>query len=67
LLREAFEALETDLLRQLKTVRLDDDEMHSRLVTALQIAGAVEKHLVHVIQDGAAAVEQISLGGRRID
>jgi hypothetical protein len=67
LFNEALNALNHDLQQQLRRVALDDIAGHTRLVIALQIAGAVEKFLRNVIADGEAAVEQIRLRGKRID
>jgi hypothetical protein len=33
----------------------------------MQVTRAVEKHLLDIIDSGAAAVEEISLRGKRID
>jgi hypothetical protein len=49
------------------TVSLSDVPSHTRLVLALQTARAVERKLVSVVEHGAAAVEQLSLKGQRID
>jgi hypothetical protein len=67
LFNEALNALNHDLQQQLRRVALDDIAGHTRLVIALQIAGAVEKFLRNAIADGEAAVEQIRLRGKRID
>jgi hypothetical protein len=60
-------ALEADLVSQMKSVRLDDPEAHTRLVLALQMSSAVTRHLWRTVQDGATAREQIQLRGSRID
>jgi hypothetical protein len=65
LLQEAFGAVEADLVRQLKACRLDDKDGHTRLVMALQMSQAVNRHLWLVIQDGRAA--QLNVKGSRID
>lgn len=65
-LQEAFGAVEADLLRQMKAVRLDDKEGHTRLVMALQMAQAVNRHLWLLIQDGQVA-QQLNVRGSRID
>lgn len=49
----------------MKSVRLDDKEGHTRLVMALQMSNAVNRHLWLVIQDGQAA--QLNVRGSRID
>jgi hypothetical protein len=67
LLREALEALEADLLGQIRTVSLADVAGHTRLVLAMQVSGAVTRHLKHLIHDGHVAAESISLRGKRID
>lgn len=59
--------MEADLLNQLRQVKLDDNDGHTRLVMALQINMAVQKQLWLLIQDGAVAVDDIRLRGRRID
>lgn len=67
LLREALNAIRQDLNAQLMSVNLTDVPAHTRLVTAMQVTRAVERHLLYLIDQGAAAVEQIKLGGTRID
>lgn len=59
--------MESDLIQQMRQVKLDDKEGHTRLVMALQISNAVKRHLWLMIQDGAAAVQEIQLRGKRID
>lgn len=59
--------MESDLLNQMRQVKLDDKDGHTRLVMALQINHAVKRHLWLMIQDGAAAVQEIQLRGKRID
>jgi hypothetical protein len=66
-LQEAFGAVEADLLRQVRQVRLDDKDGHTRLVMALQMFHSVHRHFWHVIQDGHEATQQIKLRGKRID
>lgn len=66
-LREAFDAVEQDIVAQLHKAKLDDTSGHTRLVMALQITQAVQRQLWLVIQDGANADDQISLRGSRID
>ncbi len=67
LLAESVLAVEEDIIQQLRQVKLDDHEAHSRLVMALQVAGAVRRRLWIVIQEGDMAREQLSLRGKRID
>lgn len=67
LLLEAFQAVRSDLNAQLMAVNLADVVAHTRLVTAMQVTRAVERHLLDIIETGAAAVEQINLRGQRID
>jgi hypothetical protein len=62
-----LQAVREDLNAQLMTVNLADTVAHTRLVTAMQVTRAVEKHLLDIIDSGAAAVEEISLRGKRID
>ena len=59
--------MEADLLNQLRNVKLDDRDGHTRLVMALQINHAVARQLRMVIQDGERAVHELSLRGKRID
>lgn len=66
-LLESFEAVERDLYNQMRHVKLDDKDGHTRLVMALQINDAVRKQLWLMIQDGAAANQEIRLRGKRID
>lgn len=65
LLQEAFSAVEADLLQQMRAVRLDDKDGHTRLVMALQMSNAINRHLWLVIQDGQAT--QLNVRGSRID
>ena len=67
LLREAWQAVRTDLNTQLMEVSLADVSSHTRLVTALQITRAVERHWTNLVELGDAAVERINLRGKRID
>lgn len=46
---------------------LNDVDVHSRLIMALQTANAVEKHLRHLVMDGVQAQEAIDVRGARID
>jgi hypothetical protein len=62
-----MEALEHDLLNQMRQVSLADNEAHTRLVMGLQTNNAVRRHLWGMIQDGHAAVQTINLRGKRID
>jgi hypothetical protein len=65
LLQEAFGAVEADLLQQMRSVRLDDKEGHTRLVMALQTCHSMTRHLWLIIQDGQAT--QFNIRGSRID
>lgn len=67
LLQEAFGSLESDLLRQMYAVRLDDREAHSRLILALQTNKAVGRYLWNTVNDGITASHEIQLVGKRID
>ena len=66
-LQGAFYALQSDILRQLDQVKLDDRDVHMRLVMALQMSKAIEKQLWLLVQDGYEAAQQIQLRGKRID
>jgi hypothetical protein len=66
-LQGAFYALQSDILRQLDQVKLDDRDGHMRLVMALQMSKAIEKQLWLLVQDGYEAAQQIQLRGKRID
>src|SRR4051812_19147508 len=67
LLREVVGAEEANIIDQMKRCNISDKEMHTRLVMALQISGAVHRHLWARIQDGSHAMEDINLRGSRID
>lgn len=67
MLAEAIWAVDTDVIEQLREVRLDLTEQHSRLVTALQVTRAVHRYLHKVILDGYNAQQMLDLKGRRID
>jgi ABC-type transport system involved in Fe-S cluster assembly fused permease/ATPase subunit len=64
-LQEAFGAVEADLLRQVRACSLSDKDGHTRLVMAIQMSQAVNRHLWLLIQDGQAA--QLNVRGSRID
>lgn len=59
--------MESDVVQQMRAVRLDDVTAHTRLVLALQTVGMVQRALWNRIQDGHAAAEEIRVRGRRID
>lgn len=65
LLQEAVGAVEADLVHQMKVVRLDDKEAHTRLVMALQTCNSMTRHLWNIVKDGQAA--QFNIRGSRID
>lgn len=67
LLRESISAIESTLLKQMHQVKLDDVNGHTRLILALQVSQAVNRHLLGLIQDGEVARQEIQLRGRRID
>jgi hypothetical protein len=67
LLREVVAAEEANVVEQMKRCSVSDKEMHTRLVMALQISGAVQRHLWARIQDGEIAMGDIDLRGSRID
>lgn len=67
MLQEAFRAVESDLVHQMRSVKLDDKDGHTRLVMALQISNSILRHLWLMIQDGEIAVQEINLRGKRID
>jgi len=67
LLAECINAIEADLHDQIRSVKLDDLKGHSRLVTAVQVLGAVTRQLAYLIQRGDAATERLNLRGKRID
>jgi hypothetical protein len=67
LLAECIHGIEADLIEQVRLVKLDDCEGHSRLVTAVQVLGAVTRQLAYLIQRGEMATERLNLRGKRID
>lgn len=67
LLNDAILSIERDVLQQMRVVKLNDVDSHTRLILALQTTGAIHRALWHRIQDGHAAGEQINLRGKRID
>jgi hypothetical protein len=64
---ESLQAVENDILSQLRAVRLDDERAHSRLVMALQVTHAVQHQIWLAVQDGYSAINDLNLRGRRID
>lgn len=67
LLCESIWAIDNDLIDQMREAKLDNPELHTRLITALQISAAMRKHLLHLLQAGHAAQQRLELRGRRID
>jgi hypothetical protein len=67
LLNEAIISIEQDLLAQMRAVKLDDVNSHTRLILALQTNQAVSRALWARIQDGHRAQDELNLRGRRID
>lgn len=67
LFHEAMTAVRNDLNAQLMTVRLDDVNVHTRLIMAMQVTRAVERHLVSIVETGQAAAGELNLRGMRID
>lgn len=67
LLSESVWAIDSDLLEQMRQVKLDDHVAHSRLITALQVTQAIRRHLYRVLHEGFEAQQRIDLRGRRID
>jgi hypothetical protein len=55
------------VIAQIRAVRLDDQDSHTRLVLALQMSGAVPRYLWNAINDGTRASEQLKVRGSRID
>lgn len=67
LLNDTIDSIQSDLLKQMHQVKLDDVAAHTRLILALQVNGAIQRALWMRIQDGSAALQEINLRGRRID
>lgn len=67
LLNDTIDSIQSDLLKQMHQVKLDDVSAHTRLILALQVNGAIQRALWMRIQDGSAAMQEINLRGRRID
>lgn len=67
LFQDSLAAIRSDLNAQLMAVSLHDTEAHTRLVIAMQVTRAVERHLVSIIETGQAAAMEINLRGVRID
>jgi hypothetical protein len=67
LFNESVAQLENDLLAQIRTVSLNDVSSHTRLTIAVQVVGAVTRHLRNIVQDGEIASGSIDLRGKRID
>ena len=67
LLQHAVEAETQSIVEQMRRVSLADSEAHTRLVMALQISGAVNRHLWALIQDGHEAAGDLDVRGSRID
>jgi hypothetical protein len=67
LLNESLFSVESDLLAQMRAVKLDDVNAHTRLIMALQINSTVQRTLWSRIQDGHRAGDEINLRGKRLD
>lgn len=67
LLNEAIISIEADLLAQMRSVKLDDVNAHTRLILALQTNQVVQRALWNRIQDGHLASQEIQLRGKRLD
>ena len=67
LLADSLLAIDSDLIQQMREAKLDNPEVHTRLITALQISAAMRKHLWRLLQEGHAAQQRIEMRGRRID
>lgn len=67
LLAESVFAIDSDLIQQMREAKLDNPELHTRLITALQITAAMRKHLWHLLQNGHAAQQRLEMRGKRID
>lgn len=67
LFQESLTAVRADLNAQLMAVSLHDVQAHTRLVIAMQVTRAVERHLVSIVETGIAAAGEIDLRGSRID
>lgn len=67
MLAECMQAIETDLIEQMRDASLDKQDMHTRLITALQCTRAIERRLWQLLQLGHAAQQRIEMKGRRID
>lgn len=67
MLAECMQAIEIDLIEQMRDASLDKQDMHTRLITALQCTRAIERRLMQLLQHGHAAMQRIEMKGRRID
>lgn len=59
-LKEAFEAVQSSILEQMREVKLRDSEMHTRLITALQVSDSVRKYLQRIVETGEIAKLQLN-------
>jgi hypothetical protein len=66
-LQEAVGAEEANILAQMRNCSLADTASHTRLVMALQMTSAVNRHLWRMIQDGHEAAADLNVRGTRID
>jgi len=67
LLAESVLAIDNDLIQQMREAKLDNQDLHTRLITALQISAAMRKRLWQLLQEGQAAQQRLEMRGRRID
>jgi hypothetical protein len=63
LLRESINSVEATLLKQMHQVKLDDVAGHTRLILALQVSQAVNRHLWAVMQDGEGPIRSCGCAG----
>ena len=66
-LNDAIKSIESGLLAQMRAVKLDDVQAHTRLILAYQLNREVQQTLWSQIQDGHAAGEVVQMRGKRLD
>ena len=58
-LKEAFEAMEQSILKQMDEVTLRDTEMHTRLILARKTLSGINRYLELIVQTGQLAELQL--------
>ena len=67
MLSDALWAIDSEIIDEIRKVKLDDSTGHSRLIIALQVSDGIRRHLYKVLHEGFEAQQRIEMRGRRLD